>query len=526
VVLAGCSRASPPEGSEAAPSAIEAEAGSAERGRSLFLRGMSASGRAIDAEMGPRGGAVVDAASLPCAGCHGRDGRGRAEGGITPSNVRWESLTRPYVVTEASGRAHPPYTERLVGRAVAMGIDPAGQRLDPAMPRYRLGRQDLADLIAYLRVLSGERDPGVNDATIRVGTLVPASGPLAASGRAAREALRAFFADINGHGGIYGRAVELISAEIPGGPAEDRAAATRRFLDEAQPFALTGVLLDGDASAVAVAIEDRGVPLIGAVALPAGPRSPSPHNVFRLYAGLAEQAEVLASFAAERQGAGRTVVLRQADPDQREAARRIASRLGDVDDVELDDGAPPPRVLEGADRVFLLGPQALDRAVLDDLGRSHGHALVLVPDLGGAELLGAPRSLGGRVFAAFATLPRDCTPEAIAEVRRLVAAHPLEKEISTAQISAIAAGKLLVEGLQRAGRDANREALIEAIEGLRDFRTGLLPPLTFGKNRRIGALGAYVTAIDPDAHRVVPAGGWAALDERRRAAPETDLGTP
>ena len=33
---------------------------------------------------------------MACANCHGFDGQGKPEGGITPSNLTWEVLSKPY----------------------------------------------------------------------------------------------------------------------------------------------------------------------------------------------------------------------------------------------------------------------------------------------------------------------------------------------------------------------------------------------------------------------------------------------
>ncbi len=118
------------------------------RGRQIFLQGTSPSGDEILARM--QGGVEVPAAALPCGSCHGRDGRGNPEGGVSPSDLTWESLTRPYVVRTPGGREHPPYDERLLTRAVAMGIDPGGNELHVAMPRYGLSREDMAALSAYV----------------------------------------------------------------------------------------------------------------------------------------------------------------------------------------------------------------------------------------------------------------------------------------------------------------------------------------------------------------------------------------
>jgi len=65
-----------------------------------------------------------------------------------------------------------------------------------------------------------------------------------------------------------------------------------------------------------------------------------------------------------------------------------------------------------------------------------------------------------------------------------------------------------VEGLRRAGRDLNRQRLVEGLEGLYAYDTGLTPPLTYGPNRRIGARGAHVVAVDLMKKAYEPVGGW------------------
>ena len=77
-----------------------------------------------------------------------------------------------------------------------------------------------------------------------------------------------------------------------------------------------------------------------------------------------------------------------------------------------------------------------------------------------------------------------------------------------AQISAYSAAKILVEALKRAGKDVSREKLIQSLEGLYEYQTGLTPAITYGPNRRVGAMGAYIVAIDLNGKQFVPASGW------------------
>ena len=81
-------------------------------------------------------------------------------------------------------------------------------------------------------------------------------------------------------------------------------------------------------------------------------------------------------------------------------------------------------------------------------------------------------------------------------------------EVTAAQLAALAAAKVLTEGLKRGGRDISRESLVGVLEGLYAYETGLTPHLTFGPNRRVGAAGAYVIRIDPERKEFVPASGW------------------
>ncbi|HWN42782.1 MAG TPA: ABC transporter substrate-binding protein, partial [Thermoanaerobaculia bacterium] len=53
-----------------------------ERGREIYLEGAGEITAVIAAGGGTEGGTEVPASALPCASCHGRDGRGRSEGGV------------------------------------------------------------------------------------------------------------------------------------------------------------------------------------------------------------------------------------------------------------------------------------------------------------------------------------------------------------------------------------------------------------------------------------------------------------
>src|SRR5215210_1122389 len=233
----------------AAPPSPDGQKKQLDRGRQIYLEGTSPSGREITAVMSDAS-VEVPAASVPCAGCHGRDGKGRPEGGLSPSDLTWTTLTRPYGVTSPSGRKHPPYDTKLLKRAISLGLDPAGNALHVAMPRYRMSLADMDDLLAYLQRLGTETDPGLGGASLRVGVVLPPAGPLSGMGNAVRSVLTARFDALNKDGGIYGRRVEPRFLEAPG-PPEQRRAWTADFLEREQVFAGVAAFLAGADSELA-----------------------------------------------------------------------------------------------------------------------------------------------------------------------------------------------------------------------------------------------------------------------------------
>jgi mono/diheme cytochrome c family protein len=140
------------------------------RGKAFYLRGETASGQGVTALMGE---IDVPASTMTCAGCHGIRGEGIKEGGVTAGPLTWSYLTKPYGHTDEGGRKHGPFSETSFLRMLTAGLDPAGNKLAVAMPAYRMSQEDMANLIAYLKQIETDTDPGISDTTIVLGTVLP-----------------------------------------------------------------------------------------------------------------------------------------------------------------------------------------------------------------------------------------------------------------------------------------------------------------------------------------------------------------
>src|SRR5262249_33836950 len=228
--------------------------------------------------------------SIACANCHGREGQGKTEGGVSPTNLTWDSLTRPYTVTTPSGRQHSAYDEALLKRAITMGFDPAGNELHVAMPRFRMSLEDMTDLIAYIKKMGKSLDPGLTATTIQLGAVVPGEGPLSEIGRALRGVIEAYFEELNNQGGIFGRRIELLV--MNGGETDVRRSVARGGL-----FALVAPFTAGADETFGAAFEEEQIPVVGPITLLPQTGTAAKRHTFYLYSGPAQQARALFAFA-------------------------------------------------------------------------------------------------------------------------------------------------------------------------------------------------------------------------------------
>jgi ABC-type branched-subunit amino acid transport system substrate-binding protein len=480
-----------------------------DRGKAIYLTGISPSGRPVRAQL-EGGGAQVPAAVLTCGNCHGSDGIGKPEGGIAPATITWEELTKEYGLSHPSGRRRPVYDEPSVRKAITMGLDPAGRALDSSMPRYALAREDLDDLLAYLKVLGRDSDPGITDQAIVVGTILAPASSLGHLHRAVKSVLTAYFQEVNRRGGIYGRRVELRCLEASE-TAEERALAGRPFLRCREAFALVAPFIAGSDDEITDAAREEKLPVLGPFTL--YPKSDNPLNryVFYLHSGLADQARALAIFAGDHLAPRRpdaTVVFLETDPEFRAVAQAVqaeCARLGweHFELIPASSISSSPVFLdrlkrESAQVVFILSRESRNVNDLLNVVSRDWRPLVLMPGaLAGKEVMGTGAGLHDRVFLSFPTLPLDNSREGTAEYERLASAYDLPREHRPSQIEALAAAKIFVDAMTATGRSASREKLIEQLEGFYKHPTGLTRPITYGPNRRFGNCGAYIVRIDP-----------------------------
>jgi ABC-type branched-subunit amino acid transport system substrate-binding protein len=496
-----------------------------QRGKQIYLKGESAGGE-IKAILGS-GDIELSASAFPCANCHGSKGEGSREGGLQPPPLVWSKLT---VAGQSAltRQDRSPYDETTLARAITSGVNSSGAKLHPGMPRFRMTGEQMADLIAYLKKIGKavDTDPGLTEESIKVGAALPMTGPLARIGEDVKQCLGAYFAEVNRQGGIYGRQFELAVADSHG-DATGTAEATRRLVEQDKVFALVGSFEPTASEATNEFLKQREVPLIGPVTLsPRQAAVPNPY-VFYLLPSFADQSRSLVDFISARQmrpsgQAAKRVAVVYAENDLDQDALSGLKSQAQIHSMEIvveqsymagklsAESLVRSLAEKKPDWIFFFGSGDEFAAFAVEMDRANLDAgLLSSAIMVGRAAFSLPPALAARTFLAYpASLPDR---EDFGEFISLMQKSGVPLRSAAFQAVAFAAAKIFVEAVKSSTRQLNRADVIKALEQLRNYTTGVIAPVTFGPNRRIGATGSYVVKVDlekkqyaPVSDRIVP----------------------
>jgi len=489
------------------------------RGKRIYLEGKGR--KKINAIL-LEPGLKAPGAGFPCINCHLAGGTGQLEGGVQSSDITWFHLTKEFSGKRSSGRVHPAYDDESVATAITDGMDPAGNDLDPTHPRYEMEREDLEDLIAYMKVMDHEPVPGVTDNEVRVGILLPESGPLAEAGGEVRSLLTGYFAEVNARGGLYGRS--LVLAPVPYDPSRGNGAlpAVQAAVESENICCCLANVAGQAGDDPAKYLTKRKVPVL--VPLLSAPESgyATGRYTFHIFASIRDQARVMTDFLAERlKATGNRVGLLYASDSSGEGGAAGAREQAKKHDLVLGPEIPfSPGTFSAAEVVkrlkgedvsavlFFGGPrEAL--AFAREAERLSWRPLFLAPaPMVGNALQSSPSGFLDSVYVASPLSAPKRSSRKMAEFFSLGEKYRVGKKHRTFQFLAYSGAILLEEGLKRSGKGVTREKLVDSIGDVWQLETGVTPPLTFTPNRHAGALGAQILKVDPGTRRLLPATEW------------------
>jgi len=458
--------------------------------QSLGPRQYSGTGGQLDthrgAQLSPGGRGIIALRSTARGGAVSTIVPMLSEGaGVTIPGQDVDTVVTEYGVAELKGRsvrermealiriAHPDFHDwireeaarlQIVPRLVVTGFTPAGPRRERTAP-------------------------GVTEDTVRLGTLCDLSGPNATVGLAALRGATAWYDHCNRWGGVHGRRVTLLVEDDGFDPRRTERAA-RKLVEDDGVFAIASPLGTPTNLAVMDYLLEQGVPVISPHSGLSTWSEPLKRTYFALQPSYRVEGRILAQYLLAARPAGRIAVFAVDDAFGREAAAAFVEELGRagrgaaVLTHAAGESAPQrwaARLAEQRPDVVLLATYVKPAA--DLLRAAHaagfrpawlGSYVISGPDL---LRLAGPEATQGLRAASYPLGPRHHRGERL--YHRLMARGHADETPGTHSRIGYAAAQLVVEGLTRAGPELTRAGLIAALEGLRDWTGGLLPPIGY-----------------------------------------------
>ena len=380
--------------------------------------------------------------------------------------------------------------------------------------------EDMADLIAYLKVIDFEEDPAIAGGIIRVGTVLPVEGQHASLGKAIRNTIEAVFSEVNAAGGVHGRELELVVSGW-GGSQDPQIWAAHDLLAKNPVVAMVSPYVPNYDAELETLASDKELPVVGPYTVLPPARIDEDgnerenHFTFYLTADLELQAEALVQAAAANVTPADTnlvVVYPRVQHFDRlaEAARERAGAHGFASATEyvfalgkFDARVAKSKLHYGdAGAVLFLGSAQELVQFGNAAAATDWTPLLLAPGLlAERDVFDLPSAFGRKVLLAYASLPTDYSPAGTAEFETLHEKYGFGYDFGIAQVSAYTAAKVLVAGLEQAGRNLTREELRAGLERLDGFHPGLVPPIRYDALRRTGSVGVHIVPVDLEAGR-------------------------
>lgn len=350
---------------------------------------------------------------------------------------------------------------------------------------------------------------GLSENTILLGSSCALTGHASFLGRETLNGAMSYLNHINEQGGVHGRVIKLITYDDAYDPPRC-VANTQKLINQDQVFALSCYVGTPTTVKIIPMVEEARVPLIGAFTGANALRNPFKRYIINIRASYYQETGEAIRHLVDGLGIKKVAVFYQYDDYGFDGLTGT--------ELALNKYSLQP-VAKGS---YLRGTLDVDEA-LEKIAASKAEAVVMVGTydpcakfiklarardynpvfysvsfVGANELLNRLGSAGEGVIISQVVPPpweKDLLPAA-EEYTRLLANYYPDDKPNFVSFEGFVNAKVLVEGLRRAGRDLDREKLIEAIESIRQFSLGIANSLSFSPQNHQGLENVYFTRIE------------------------------
>ena len=341
------------------------------------------------------------------------------------------------------------------------------------MTKARTVKITIAGMLAALAVGQGAQAqspaapvPGVTADTIRIGSFGALTGPGYLYGKLPMNGIEAVFDDVNANGGINGRKLVLVREDdrfaLIGGGCSNATFAARETLDQAKiPTVIMASVHDGITTPLSPTIFSPA--LTSTIESQAQLQFALDQKAKRIAVismrdawGRARYAPLMDAFKAK---GIKPVADEEMAPDANDATAQVLRLKAANADAVIVVLYPKPAA------VFMRDAQKLGFKPLAIGQTGIGDPVAF------EEQVGVPNATNlFRTISMVRYTPED---PAVDKWRKAIEAKFSGDRLSVFNLFGVGAAEVMVEGLKRAGKDLTREKLVEALNSLKDFQTGV-----------------------------------------------------
>lgn len=369
--------------------------------------------------------------------------------------------------------------------------------------------------------------PGVSDTVVRLGSSLALTGHAGYLGTQTLRGAQAYLRHVNDNGGVHGRRIDVIALDDSYDPPRCLVNTQNLIIDN-NVLALFCYVGTPTTVKVLPLVEEARIPLIGMFTGANRLREPFNRYVINIRASYYQETASAVRHLVGDLGIKRIAVFYQYDAygfdglvgaelALKKFGLDLVARASYIRGTQNVEEALEKIRNSGAEAVIMVGTYGACSRFINLARDEDFRPLFYNVSFVGAEELA--RRIG--TYSSANVLMSQVVPPpsssngdsgAVAEYVHLLREHFPNDTPSFVGLEGFLNARIMVEGLERAGRDLTREGLIRAIESIRDMELGPGISVTYGPHDRQGLDTIYFTRLEKG--RFEPFDDWAGLKQR------------
>jgi ABC-type branched-subunit amino acid transport system substrate-binding protein len=336
--------------------------------------------------------------------------------------------------------------------------------------------------------------PGVTNSEILLGATMPLTGSGASGGIGVREGQQAFYDKLNKDGGIQGHQAKLNILDDAYDPSTAQRQ-MRQLVENDKILAVSGGEGTPNFLGVVPYLKRQGVPAIAPYAPSDTLGTKDVPNVFMATVDYVTEFEILTNYAIQQGAISKMALVGVAGNVGDNAQEGMKKAIGDKaiqltyvpETPGTTDFTPIASQLKqsGAEWVFLILTNADTGGLLQAMSRiGYTPRTAAWAGMSDDSYITEFGELSQDMFVALETAALDSTDPKVKQFVSDFIAQTGHAPTKFNELGWVQA-ELTAEGLRQA-KGLSRPCLMDALEGISGFETGILPPVTWGKDDRSG----------------------------------------